>query len=630
MPGDPLQTPNPEPSQPAGVPDALRPSAAGASQPVSALGAQLAPDAPLPRYHVHHSYMWLGSLRTGGIVFVALLASVVPSMLRSLFAPGQSGAFEMLLTTAVVAGALLVSVVIAAAYQLLSYKHLYYELGPEEFNLYSGILNKKRVHVPYRRIQSVDQRASLLQRVFGVCTVNVDTAGGAANKAVVVPYVRKSQAEELRRELFGRKQYALAVQAGATPAQAAQLVRVHDGAAAGEQGNVLDAPAEMWEDVRGVFGGEAVDTGRVTYEYGLTNKELILTGLSNNTAFVLVAIGIVAGLVQVLEPLMTMFARQTAAVIGSVSQAGYAAFGPGAIALAALGFLGVCLVMWLISGLTTCISYGGFRARRRANRIEVERGLLQHQFQGVDVDRVQSVTVRQSVIRRLFGYCEISLGKIDVTFDGMAGDQQQSSGLSQGLVIHPFVKLDRVPEILAGIIPEYAGVPARNTPVSPVALRRAVIRRGIVQGFGFWLAVAVALTQVLLNVLLSPVDPAHATALVYINAVSVALYAVAAVSFALEVVGAVLWARGSGFSYNREFMQIANGGLARETVSFPRRKIQFGCVRSNPLQRRAGTATIRVRTASGVSGTTEQLIDVRADDAQAWLGWLEPRGNVVE
>ena len=114
----------------------------------------------------------------------------------------------------VIAG-IVVLVALVAVYQVISYKHLYYELGPEEFNLYSGILNKN-VHVPYQRIQSVDQHATLIQRIFGVCSVSIDTAGGAANKAVIVPYVQKTQAEELRCS-FARKQYVVAVQNGAAP-----------------------------------------------------------------------------------------------------------------------------------------------------------------------------------------------------------------------------------------------------------------------------------------------------------------------------------------------------------------------------------------------------------------------------
>src|SRR5699024_8932969 len=95
----------------------------------------------------------------------------------------------------------------------------------------------------------------------------------------------------------------------------------------------------------------------------------------------------------------------------------------------------VAAVMWLLSIVGSAISFGGFRACRRDNRIEVERGLLQHQFQGVSVDRVQSVIVKQSFIRRLLGYCELSLGKIDAAAEG--SDEQQKS-LSQGMVVHPF------------------------------------------------------------------------------------------------------------------------------------------------------------------------------------------------
>ena len=98
----------------------------------------------------------------------------------------------------------------------------------------------------------------------------------------------------------------------------------------------------------------------------------------------------------------------------------------------------------------------------------------------------------------------------------------------------------------------------------------------------------------------------------------------------LDAVGAVLWFRGSGFAYNERFMQVSNGGFARETISFPRKKIQFGYTKTNPFQRRAGTATINVRTAAGIGGTTIRLIDAREEDAAAWLEWIKPRGTMIE
>lgn len=606
------------------------------------------PQQPMPqepsRHHVHHSYIWLGSIQAGAALFFVVLVSGFSGFVGAL-ADGETIGDDlpllMLVIGAIVLGLVLI-IGLVALFQWLSYKHLYYIIGPEEFNLYSGIFNKKRVHVPYQRIQSVDQRASLLQRVFGVCTVSIDTAGGSNNKAVQVPYVQKSQAEQLRTELFARKQYATAVQEGMAPQEAAVAVAAASGvvlpqagaagqaAVAGSAGqaphNVLDAPAEIWTDVRGVFGGSAVDTGKVTYEYGLTNKELLFTGLSNNTAFVLVILGILGGAAQFASQMAPVLTGMVDPLVGQFMLLSGQLFGGNLVAAGVALVLVIAAVMWLLSIVGSAISFGGFRACRRDNRIEVERGLLQHQFQGVSVDRVQSVIVKQSFIRRLLGYCELSLGKIDAAAE--SSDEQQKS-LSQGLVVHPFVKMSRVPEILAGLVPEFAGVPVESTSVAPVALRRALIRRGIIQGTGLWLAVIIAIGQLCSNAFIVP-DGDGVIALFYINTGAFIGYALCLVLFVLDLVGAVLWFRGSGFAYNEHFMQVSNGGFARETVSFPRKKIQFGYTKTNPFQRRARTATVSARTAAGVGGTTIRLIDVCEEDARSWLDWLKPRGNVVE
>ncbi|WP_449316898.1 PH domain-containing protein [Rubneribacter sp.] len=581
------------------------------------------PQQPV-RHRVHHSYIWLGSAQMVLALLAALLVAGFSSIIGAIadgaraFADAPAG---IMVTVVSVLGFLaLVGVVVLV--QWWSYRHLYYELGPEEFNLYSGIFNKKRVHVPYQRIQSVDQRATLPQRIFGVCTVDIDTAGGAANKAVQVPYVLRSQAEELRRELFARKQAAAVAQGGAAVARAPQVT-------ASAPGNVLDAPAEIWQDVCEVFGGKEVDTGTVTYEYGLTNRELVLTGLSNHTSQVVIVLGILGVVAQVFELAAPLAAGPLESAFGRVSSAGLQLFGGNLIALVAIAVVAFSVVLWALSAVGACISYGGFKARRRDSRIEVEHGLLQHRFQGVDVDRVQSVMVKQSFIRRLMGYCEVSLGKVDAASEN-SGGQAQGFEMQTGLVIHPFVKMNRVPEILAGLVPEFADVPVQVTPVAPAALRRALVRRCILLGSGFWLAALAAVTQVAVNLWVAPHYSEQAGVAGTVNLIATACYVLALVLLVFDAAGAVLWYRGSGFAYNERFMQVSNGGLSRETVSFPRRKIQFGYTKTNPFQRRSGTATINVRTAAGVSGSTIRLVDAREDDAQDWLDWMRPRRDATQ
>ena len=302
----------------------------------------------LQKHHVHHSYIWLGSLRIAFMLLVVVFFSSFSAIMGAI-SDGEvitrNDFPTLLIVIACVIGGLVLIIGLTAIYQVISYKHLYYELGPEEFNLYSGILNKKRVHVPYQRIQSVDQRASLIQRIFGVCNVSIDTAGGASNKAVMVPYVQKTQAEELRRELFARKQYVAAVQRGVAPDAAAAAVAVAAGVPVPHNGNnVLDAPAEIWQDVRGVFGGAAVDTGRVTYEYGMSNKELIFTGLSNNTAFFVVVIGIVGAIAQFMSQMAPILSGSMEPRVGNVVASSVKLFGGNIIAAGVAAFLGASVV----------------------------------------------------------------------------------------------------------------------------------------------------------------------------------------------------------------------------------------------------------------------------------------------
>lgn len=654
-----------------------------AGAPASAAGApalaELDSTGRPKRYSVHHSYIWLGSLRAFGVVVAAIVVSSFSSLVGLLFEDTDTagGLMGLLFEDAGTAGGLglfvagiaVVAIIVAIAaacfvFQWWSYRHLWYELGDEEFSFYSGIFNKKRVHIPYQRVQSVDQRASLLQRVFGVCSVHIDTAGGSSHTAVTVPYLRKSQAEHLRMQLYARKAAVLGLHpdtrvyaqtpgpsapqasgfasgvaaaaatpaatasagAAAMPAGAAAPVSAPAAPAACATGNVLDFGAEAWDDVRGVFAGQEVYMGRSSYEHGLTNKELLLAAITNNASFALIVLGALLTVFQVVGGVLDVAGGRAEAVAGTALSFGRSIFGDNLVVLGVVAGLVVLAVLWLVSVGSACLSFGGFRARRRGRRIEVERGLLQHRISSVDIDRVQSVIVKQGVIRRLLGYCEVSLGKIEAA--SQSTDDQQQGAAQNGIVVHPLVKLDRVPEILAGLVPEFTDIPASTTPVARVALRRAVIRRAVLFGAGFWLAVITAAVQAAVNLALGSAPDAQPV-LFYVNAGACALYAVCAIVFALEVAGAVLWARGSGFAYNRRFMQVANGGLSRETVSFPRRKIQFGFTKTNPFQRRAGTATISVRTAAGTGGTTVSLIDVCEEDAAAWLDWVRPHANVV-
>lgn len=567
------------------------------------------------RHSLHHCYIWLGALRAAPVIFICGFSSL-PGLTKLAEALGfiSVNAFFAAVLLLLAFTVLICGVVMGT--RAWTYRYTWYEFDETEFSFYSGILNKRRTHVPYSKIQSVNERASLLQRLAGVRTVNIDTAGGASNKALVISYVERSAAEYLRRELFRRKHIE---------GEGERVAAVAPSSLAG-QGNVLDAAAAVMDDIRGVFAKDAVNTGVVTCEYRLGNKELLLSALCGRASFGL-------ALATVMAALVVMATLAILAVLAD-SATFFAATGvPKSDLMLACGLTGFLLLLclaatWVTYLVGVCLSYGGFQARRRGGRIEVERGLITHVFNGIDVDRIQSVHIHQTFFQRLMRCCSVSYGRI-----GVASGEESSGSSSQSetdkLVVHPFLPIAEAWNVVQGLTPEYAHAPVASTPMPKVALRRAITRRAVLKGVGFWLAVALLL-------LCAAVFAADATAARgraqlggLVAATLIPGLLLCAAIAAIEVVGAFLWHRRSAFGFDGSGTIVVNGGYSTDTVIVPRKKMQYACLRTNPLQRHAGVATVLVCTAAGVRGRDERLIDIPIAEASAWLDWAQPEGDLA-
>ena len=182
-PNTPPSNETPKPPAPTGAPVAM-PAPKPAFAPASAA-------APV-KHKLNHSYVWLGALRIVPFVFVVAIASAGDALfeLIDIYTTGGSILIVLLALITIV----LVATGIAMLVRFISYNYIWYEYSNEEFSFYSGIISKKRAHVPYQRIQSINQKATLFQRIAGVCTVSIETAGGASNTAITLPYIEKSAA----------------------------------------------------------------------------------------------------------------------------------------------------------------------------------------------------------------------------------------------------------------------------------------------------------------------------------------------------------------------------------------------------------------------------------------------------
>lgn len=647
------------------------------------------------RHKLHHSYIWLSAVRSLPYVLIALVVSIGPAAGSLIEDLGNIDANNMGLP--IIFGAtvlfllILEGIIIGAA--AIGYRYRWYEFGVSEFSSYWGIFNKNRSHIPYQRIQSVNEKMSLLQRIVGVCTVTVETAGGENNKALVIPYVEKSAAERIRREVFMRKSlmasgltpqeadermqalvaqermqaegsfaaanapvglngfsgavgtpgapippWELQAQQQAVLQQTQQMTQgvpqqIQQGAfPQSQQGaspatNVLDMPADVMDDMRGIFAHAEVDTGKVTCEFGLSNKELLLSALSSKTSFAFVLLGVISALATLLGGLVdARIISSSEAVYSAAWQAMSSSFGM----LFLLFILGILLVLWLVSVGSSCLTYAGFRSRRRGNRIEVERGLITHVFSGMDVERIQSIHIHQSFFQRLLKCCSVAYGRVGAMEENGNSDGANSSEADK-LVVHPFLPLSRVQEVIEGLTPEYRTLPQPTKHVDKKALRRALTRRVVWQGLGFWLLVVLVCTWVVLGIFVSSELSQEVFSgmtllqvMLLITGIVGALIVVVAV---FEAINAVLWYRLAAMGWDRFGFTIVNGGFSTDSVTIPRTKIQAALIRTNPLQRHAKVASVIVNTAAGVGSMRHRLIDVSRGDAEEWLTWACPRGG---
>ena len=624
--GMPLQGIPPQGVPPQGIPPQGMPQ-----QPAG--GAVFAPG----RHHVSKAYLAIQMVGTVvPLIFTFLIILVSAGVpLGTLAVMGE----EVLGFFAVLAAGLVFALVLAAfsiGFTWLSWKNLEYQLTAKEFALFSGIVFKKRMHVPYQKIQSVNQSASVFKRIFGLCDLEIDTAGGADNTAIRIPCLKTVNAEILRTEIFRRKNVLLA---GGTIDENGCIfmpdARFAPTAPAAEdvmhESNVLDSTKSVWDAARTTRGDAFIDTGRVIYERGLSNVELIWASVTGSTVFLRAILGFLVlgamGLTQFIDVLLgSVFAEQFfVTTVDLTHMSAKAIFGTFVLPLM-LGIAGVLLVVWLASVLATVVSYGGFRVRRRETRIEVEHGLLRHVFQGLDVERVQSVIITQTFIRRLFGYCEVSLGKIDSI---SAEDSASTQLSSRSFVVHPCIKVDKVPELLAGIVPEFAEQPNDFVTLPKVARRRAINRWGFLYSAMFWVVLGVALLQILASqgvINLIPVTGEDIFAAELVVGFLPLVYLLFAFVLVKNIVKAILWHKESGLAYNKKFMRIRAGGYTVTDVMFPRRKIQSGYTKTNPFQRHAHVKTVCARLASGM-GQSIALMDVADAEADAWLEWVRPRQN---
>jgi putative membrane protein len=267
-----------------------------------------------------------------------------------------------------------------------------YGVGESEIVIESGVLSRNRRSIPFDRIQDVDTEQRLLQRIFGLAKVRIET-GGSAKDEGLLDSVTLAEADRLR-----------------------AAVRVGRGEGA--------AKAEVRDDVQ--------DAGARTI-FAMSFRRVLLAGAYNFSLFYLAAL---FALLQQFDDWLPFDIYDPARWIGIV-EAGAGRLTP-ATALVLLLF---ALLLGVIAGiLRTLAREYGFRLVAEGRRLRRTRGLFTRSEVVIPIARIQLAQVETGPIRRAGKWFTLS-------FQTLGGSADRGSGGRQAVA--PLARVGEMQTILA-------------------------------------------------------------------------------------------------------------------------------------------------------------------------------------
>lgn len=411
----------------------------------------------------------------------------------------------------------------AAATALFRYLTFRYRFAEDELIVRQGLISTNERHIPYRRIQSIDLVQNPIQRALGVADVRVQTASGEEVEATF-RVLTVDAVEEMRRRVFTGREAPLA-----------------------EAGERDEAPA-----------------GRVLAR--LSWQDLAVHGIVANRGMVLVAAAL--GLWWQLtvdrgrpEP---PFDPE-----GVVREFGaFRSMGGWPFVIAAI--LGVLLLIRLLSVLHAWTTLHAFTLEERGDDLRVSYGLFTRVSATIPRHRIQTVTVREGPLHRLFGRVALRVQ----TAGGATRDREGRSAARIPWLV-PIWPTDKTADLLRAVQPDLDLAGLEWNGVHRKSARRLFFRRlpfslllTAVAGFVAWpLGCGVLVPLLAWNAGRSVLDARW-----------------------------LGWARTSRAVASRSGWWVRHVTLARQA------KVQAVSLRQTPFDRRHGTARVSVDTAGSGGG----------------------------
>ncbi|WP_240542307.1 PH domain-containing protein [Bifidobacterium felsineum] len=286
-----------------------------------------------------------------------------------------------------------------------------YQLGPDKLAFKSGLFFRKNRTISYGSIHAINSSQPIYLQPFGVVRLTVSAAGAADTdiRLDAVPAALQLELEHLR-----ALSQPTAADSNVTLAKAPQA----------------PAPTTSHPSQTPLFRASVSD---------------ILLFAITDIGFLAAAL-VVYGFVQQVQDVLPR------SMMHEAERSVQTALTGGLLSVIVL-ILACVMLLMAVSIVTSLLRFYGFEVRRRGDDLVVVRGLFTRHTTTIPVSRIQTVTIRQSMLRRPFHLCSVGLGLSSST----ANNESKESGTSAAQIL-PVISTRRVYVVLRAILPEW-GLP---------------------------------------------------------------------------------------------------------------------------------------------------------------------------
>lgn len=436
-----------------------------------------------------------------------------------------------------------VAVIVLLVAGIIKWRRFEYWFEDSELRIEHGLFVRKKRYIPFDRIQSLDYTESIFHRPLKVVNVKVETAGSSSNlqSEAELTAVTREQAKQIELEIANAKKQKIAQQ--------------------NEENGLLEQQDEI----------EETPLARKLYE--MSTKDLLLLATTSGGIGVILS-GAAIFLTQFSDiiPFEWLFNE-----FAQFMKIGFLVI----TILSLIGLLGV----WLLSVAMTYLAYYGFTvALEKEEDLIITRGLLEKKRITVPLKRIQSISIVENPLRKLFGYATVVIHSA-----GGAGD-------SARINLFPLVKKKRVFEPLQDIFKEINFEEPAN--LLPKRGRHFYYRIDFI-----WLVPIIGAASYflfpygLLSLLLIPI-----------------------------VIAFGLWQyRAGAFKVQGNQLTLRFRIISLHTAYIKKRRIQSMEMRQSYFHRRKKVATIRANIKSGIGLYDPAVKFMEQSDAESILNWYEKR-----